>query len=359
MRVADVKNGGNDSAGAVIREVYLKQPPHYAIYRTPERVLVHYADDEDEAKRQAATLAPLNPARGEINGLIDGWHSSDRGSVQAKAKRYSRRVADALGVALEGDASGSLAVLTSIKADLVDERTSWARFQYLIAAALVAVVVVLVTAIIGAYLTSGSVRALWLALAGGTVGALFSIAIAIRQRTVLTDLHFVSNTADAVLRVVIGAIAAAVLVSLVELRAVVLTIGDANLADNTQGWLFPLVVAFVGGFSERLVPDLLERSRVGAAGPALRQPATVGATTTQASTQAATVSAAGEAIHDYKSAEDEDRLHDCLCDSPTEAHEATADVDLPPATGGVASAQAPAAAVPGMGLVVPPADVKV
>jgi hypothetical protein len=30
---------------------------------------------------------------------------------------------------------------------------------------------------------------LWLSLAGGTIGAFFSIAIAIQKRTVLTDLY--------------------------------------------------------------------------------------------------------------------------------------------------------------------------
>jgi len=143
MLVAEIKEQGQDAAGVAIIDVYVKQPPHYAIYRTDARVMVHYADAEDEARQQSATLAPLNPIRGQINGLIDGWRFSKREQLRAKAKRYDRRVADALGVAMQNDAAGSVTVLNGIKADIVDERTSWARFQYLIAASLVAMAVIL------------------------------------------------------------------------------------------------------------------------------------------------------------------------------------------------------------------------
>src|SRR4249920_3911932 len=97
--VAEVKDQGLDAAGVRITSVYVRQAPHYAIYRTDERVMVHFADAEAEAKRQSATLAPLNPLRGDINGLIDGWRSSKKARLQARAKRYDRRVADALGMA--------------------------------------------------------------------------------------------------------------------------------------------------------------------------------------------------------------------------------------------------------------------
>src|SRR5262249_8483516 len=85
---------------------------------------------------------------------------------------------------------------------------------------------------------------------------------------VLPDLQWADNISDAVLRVVIGAIAAGVLVSLVKLNAVSLTIGDSKLSDAVAAsWLYGLILSFVAGFSERLIPDLLERTAQSAASP--------------------------------------------------------------------------------------------
>jgi hypothetical protein len=38
-----------------------------------------------------------------------------------------------------------------------------------------------------------------------------------------------------------------------------LKIGDANFSGSTLTWQMVLVIGFVGGFMERLVPDLLEK----------------------------------------------------------------------------------------------------
>ena len=263
MLVADIKINGTDSADARIIDVYKRNPPDYAIYRTEQRVVVCYADDRAVAKTQSALITPLNPVRGEINGLIDGWRAGNE-KDQAKARRYDRRIADALGVAMENDAPGALAVLNTIKTDIVAERTSWSRFIYLLAAlASSAIAILFVWGVLEAFVSrdNSPLWLLWFSLAGGTIGAFFSIAIAIRSRTVLTDLHMRDNVADAMLRVVIGAIAAGVLVTLLRLQVVSISLGSFKL-DGTVGdaWLSALLLAFVAGFSERLVPDLLEKT---------------------------------------------------------------------------------------------------
>src|SRR5690242_12465717 len=175
MLVADVKINSNDSADARIIDVYKRNPPYYAIYRTEQRVVVCYADDPAVARTQTALVAPLNPVRGEINGLIDGWRSGDE-KDQAKARRYDRRVADALGVALENDGPGALNVLNTIKADIVEERTSWSRFIYLLAAFGSSVVAILfVWGVLEWFIsrTNSPLWLLWFSLAGGTIGAFF------------------------------------------------------------------------------------------------------------------------------------------------------------------------------------------
>ncbi|MSP02660.1 MAG: hypothetical protein EXR07_16655 [Acetobacteraceae bacterium] len=346
--MTEIRDQGLDAAGGKIIGVYAKQPPHFAIYRTNERVMVHFADADDEAKHQGAILAPLNPMRGAINGLIDAWRFSRRQRLQARASRYDRRIADALGIALQDDAAGALTVLTGIKGDILDDRTSWARFQYLIAASIVSAgVILLVWAVTCPWLApagglSKLVGVLWLSLAGGTIGAFFSIAIAIRKRTVLTDLHWVDNAADAVLRVVIGAIAAGVLISLVQLNAINITIGGLKSpVDLAENWLYALVLAVVAGFSERLIPDLLEKSAA-AVGPAPRQAPAAGPKPPLNGGTRVGAPPAPDVMHDHRAAEDLYRLEDCLCDKAVQPHEVTSDADLPAASGGVAAPRVPA-----------------
>lgn len=342
MLVEEVKRSGPDAAGAEIVDVYYRQPPHYAIYRTKERVLVHFADADDEARQQDAALAPLNPIRGQINGLIDGWRSSGRAGRKARAHRYDRRVADALQVALMHDSRGALDVLAGIKVDIVDERTSWARFAYLIVASgLAGLLIVLVWGVMAHFAPTGTAASLWIALAGGAIGAFFSIAIAIRSRTVLTDLHLLDNSADAVLRVVIGAIAAGVLVALVTLKVVTVTLGVGTFASPPASgdWLFAITLGFLAGFSERLIPDLLQKTAVVAipAAPA-RPPSPLSPRTGRTAADAAP----GTSEQAAATNEDANRLDDCLCDHAAAPHEATADADLPPASGGIAAPRVPA-----------------
>jgi hypothetical protein len=65
---------------------------------------------------------------------------------------------------------------------------------------------------------------------------------------------------DGTLRLLIGVISAGVLLMLLASGILPsLKIGDANISGSTLTWQMVLVIGFVGGFLERLVPDLLEK----------------------------------------------------------------------------------------------------
>jgi hypothetical protein len=101
---------------------------------------------------------------------------------------------------------------------------------------------------------------LWLAGKAGLIGAAFSIALAIRSRTVALDTDLLDNVTDGTLRLLIGVTSAGVLLLLLGSGVLPnLTIGDANFGTHTLNWQMVLVVGFLGGFLERLVPDLLEK----------------------------------------------------------------------------------------------------
>ena len=101
---------------------------------------------------------------------------------------------------------------------------------------------------------------LWLAAKAGLIGAAFSIALAIRGRTVALDTDLLDNVTDGTLRLLIGVISAGVLLLLLACGILPsLKIGDANFSGSTLTWQMVLVIGFIGGFMERLVPDLLEK----------------------------------------------------------------------------------------------------
>lgn len=186
---------------------------------------------------------------------------------------------------------------------------------------------------------------LWRAAAAGAVGAFFSISLGIRSRTVLPDLLRTSNLMDALLRVTIGFIAGAVLMALLKARLVNFHFGDASLADADA--LAVVIIGFVAGFSERMVPDLLEKANANTA-PALpalggnpaaaanalkRAQQAEGAAAQQTAAPAGTIPAPNEPDPVPQQAGEDA----CAADLELNDDEVTPDADLPPASGGVAA----------------------
>jgi len=266
--VDDVTIAAADLTGKVIEEVYVKVSPQYAVYRTSDRVVIQYADDDHKAAEQRQNMAPLNLVRAQISGYISGWTKSKFTSFKEKSAQYEGRVASALILCLEGDGVAALASLNDIEADIMAERTSWGRFEYLISASIFSLIAIGVfTLLQHKYFhfpePSGNI---WLAARAGTIGAFFSIALAIRGRTVLTNLQRRDNLADAALRILVGIVAAGVLVLMLSSKIVPsFKIGDAGISGTDISWQTVLVVGFVAGFLERLVPDLLKQVDKGSA----------------------------------------------------------------------------------------------
>lgn len=341
MKVDEVKLGATDSAGAQIEAVFARRVPGYAVYRTKDRVLVHYADAQKLEAQQRSDLVGIGPLRGEINGLIDSWRNSRLEGARSKAARYERRVADALTMALEGDPDGAKALLETIKLDIHEERVSRARFQYLLVASATLAAAVLAIALMTAYAgLAAKLEPLWLAAGAGAFGAFFSIAIGIRNRTVLPDMRIGDNSADAILRILIGLLAAAVLIFLLQSGVVATpTFGNRTVEIGLDpparySWTMVVVVGFVAGFLERLVPDLLADSAIARVKPAAPK-APVGTTAPKTEAKAAagdTAQAKGPAGAEGPAGEDVDN-----CFDRNQADDLTPDEDLPPARGGVAT----------------------
>jgi hypothetical protein len=375
IAVDDIRKGNKDESDQDILTCYYRSGSRYAIYRTPERVSLQYSDSLAEQKEQRKRLATLGPVRGEINGLIDGWRNlADKtieqaadipltgkaGRNAAKVNRYDRRVADALLIALEGeDGPGAQALLEQIKADLIEERKSWARVLYVLYAAAAVGTLATLSGLISWFFPAKSVvlNSLWLALASGALGAFFSIAQAIRSRSVLTDLQMSGNIADAVLRVLVGSFSAVVLIALLISNLVGIQIGggDFGLGDPCKPgaacvldiWIIKIMLGgFIAGFLERLVPDLLQKASAAEAKdapivmPPPKPPAPAPVVPPMASPgeapEAVTAPAPGDEASEPPVEDDATETEEnCLTHAPVTDDEATPDDQLPPATGGV------------------------
>jgi hypothetical protein len=250
--------GEVDPTGNAIERVYVSNPD-YSIYRTKNGTSVRFSNPEKE-QTQRQHISQLAEIRFLINDLMEDWRTSKRTSVQAKARRYDGRVAAALTVCLEGDPSEARSELIQARDDLISDRISWARFDYLISTLVIVVLLVFIVSAI--HFEIGSlerpINYLWLAINGGATGAFFSIALGIGNRTVLPDLYRWENRIDSVLRVIVAIISANIVVLIFgSLLTYIITKWNTNVGSGTDDWTLILLISFLAGFLERLVPDLL------------------------------------------------------------------------------------------------------
>lgn len=336
-----------DLTGAKIVEIYAVDAGTYAVYRSGRTVRVHFSDDPSIARLQRDALASVEALRAQIMALLANWRESRRwmwGDVrQARDDVYLQRQADALVAGLGGFPEISRTILETVRDDLLAEMQSVRRLQYLAMAMAslgscafgILMLDLFLTGPVGAFVEAQNTL---FAASMGMIGAMFSIGLGLRQKTLQANALLRDNFVEASLRITIGAISAVVLFALIQGKIVSLNIGATDLTIGPELTPIAVIVGVVAGFSERLVGNFLETisldkrpagappvAAVLAAAEAGRRVRS-GQTAAEAEPRAIAV-VLREATHD-------EHVDGCACD--LEEDELTEDVELPPARGGVA-----------------------
>ena len=255
LPVAALRAGHEDARGVAIEKIYALKDRTYVIYRAQHQVMVHFADDGTIANEQRKNLAGLAGLRARLELL-----TSDLGRGQAY---YDGQVVQALQFALDGQPDQAHEILRKTVAEAESERACRGRIQYLLYGLATAGVFLLILGI--GYATVSFAKPannLWLAAIGGAMGAVVSMSIAIRSRTVALDLDRNANIADGALRILVGIVAAGVVILLMATNIVPsLNAGEGALTGERATWETILLVGFIAGFLERLLPDILSAQR--------------------------------------------------------------------------------------------------
>ncbi len=253
--VANIHVGKPDGRNEVVDYVYFKRKD-YAIYRCQDKIIVCYSDDTKAATDQISKIAELISLRDQLQYL-----TMNLGNL---ANCYRESIAEALRLGMEGKIDVAKQALTAAIDDVKETMARKSRVIYLLYAAPVAAVTAAVFFGIGLSCKEPLFRHMFIATGAGAVGGLLSIAIAIRQRTVVSDGYMSSNFVDATVRLMMAVISATALF-LILYSGVLheVTVGGAKLSGKSIDGAVAFLVGFAAGFLERLVPDLLQKTEGG------------------------------------------------------------------------------------------------
>ncbi len=303
----DVQIGTKDKRGRLIYDV-LWAVPEFKIYKTAKGISPHFSDDSALAADQRDRYLALGQELAHMNHLIHflpqgvrWWRRKKNGDVpvfaaltssaagrrqtgtgdglggNATSTYYEREMARGVAQALTGDAEAGKATLITLAKRLEKRLRNKGRVIYfamaLISAAVIAAAALLFLVFAAAPLaeilpgsTGVDVRELTLVVIMGSLGALLSTAVGLRSLAIDASATLSMNWLYGGQRMLVGVLGALVLY--LALRAGVgtglVSITVSGAADGTIPATIPdahklAFVSVLAGFSERLVPNLLDR----------------------------------------------------------------------------------------------------
>ena len=273
-----LRRDGEDANGFKIQNVYCSTRLFF-IYEADNQVRFKLPDDYEVARELRRKVADLGGLRTSIEDL-----RAEPSLSQNEKIRAAREISWALAQAFEDESSPPSEkpkeILTRVDARLRSLVKSHYRKKYVLAnlAAFGAIEVILILLAIGfahwwnVPESLGALHRYAIYGACGALGALLSVITGIRSIDVDINLKKWEHIFAGATRILIGVVGALVIGLALDSKFIDPTLGSADLiADTAKGSLerklaLYLLFAFIGGFSESLVPNLLRKGEQAAGG---------------------------------------------------------------------------------------------
>jgi len=260
LLLSQIKVGARDKLEQEILQVYASGEG-YKIYRTREGVNVHFADcrrrEQKQREKYLSVLGKLCRLR-FLASQMGRWPFVLRW-LNKTGGFYDHQIAEAICLALEGDAKASDQLLDDGLALAANRLTNENRIRYL--AACLAVALLPAALVAWLYLFHQAPHPEWysvlLAGATGAIGAAFSITMRVQSLNLHPCEHSVMNYIMGSLRVLTGFTAGILLLLLITHTVLGKAIQALFEPASAVDWQNISLVGFLGGFAERLVPSLL------------------------------------------------------------------------------------------------------
>jgi len=281
--LGDLRKGQRDSLGANVRDI-LFRGRDYAIYRSDRGVYVHFADDPTVERSQRAAYAKLCVQLCELRYLTSqlragGMHRLlgrfagqdslfDHNMAQALmllmesvAQRSAGNAADANAAEQEAKDIARRALDMAVRRNTIDNTIRYVSTCVLFGLVWLALMLVLWLSWRGA----GHMREYLLASATGIVGAVFSVIVRAQGLELRPCDDSGMNKLMSLIRVGMGGIAGpALFLLLMTVSANAVGGGVGMPPAASDGFLrMVAVIGLIGGFAERLVPDLVRGAAEG------------------------------------------------------------------------------------------------
>ncbi|UUX50462.1 hypothetical protein NUH88_01945 [Nisaea acidiphila] len=275
----DLKTGAPDKRGRMVTDV-LWAVRDFKIYKTDKGISPQFSDTPDEACKQRQAYMSLGPELAELGQQIDllknGWARwitwiwRRLGARDDPQLAYcERETARGIAQALDGDPDAGRQTLAELSRRISKRLGNMLRVLYFTICAIAAFEITIGLAIYTSRLEAPetatvlglNIFQLSVAAVMGCLGALLSTAIGLRNLAIDPAATLTMNITYAVQRMLVGTLGAMVLHITLKSGIAGALLGTAASNSGGEDMIYKLsFVSLLAGFSERLVPNLLEKS---------------------------------------------------------------------------------------------------
>ncbi|MBV8701297.1 hypothetical protein [Bradyrhizobium sp.] len=261
FKLCQLKEGQKDRLGHLVEEIFWNEG-NYAVYRSERGVYVQFADSPEEAAAQRSEFTEISPELCELRYLTHEMRSSWPLGRRSQTDRhpsslYEHNMAEAVMLILEKKNQQGIDLAKQALKMAVDRVTGDNTAKYFSCCVFVWVVLLAIGVAFLMHPQSVGAQAFIVAALFGVTGAMLSVATRLGAFELYPCQRSGMNYLMASTRIGIGFVSGPVLLLL---GLTVLKQPLSGLLHDPNVWQETAVLGLIGGFTERLVPNLLKQT---------------------------------------------------------------------------------------------------